>query len=79
MTDDEQEPVSVAGTLSTGSVETVQFALDGSRYEIDLDPPRAAALRTLLARYVAAARTARRTAGRSALRGAEAGPGGGAG
>jgi Lsr2 len=69
MTDDEQAPVSV---VSTSSVETIRFALDGTRYEIDLDPPRAAALRTLLARYVTAGRATRH----ARVRAADRSPGG---
>ena len=41
-------------------VETVQFALDGVHYEIDLPADRAAALRAVMAVYVAHARPARR-------------------
>ncbi|HEX3812127.1 MAG TPA: Lsr2 family protein [Mycobacteriales bacterium] len=37
--------------------ETVAFALDGESYEIDLSKKNAAALRQLLAEYVAAARS----------------------
>ncbi|MGN6606715.1 MAG: histone-like nucleoid-structuring protein Lsr2 [Jatrophihabitans sp.] len=57
--------------------ETVSFALDGNRYEIDLSAANAAKLREAMALYVAHARreggrparangTARRAAGRSA-------------
>jgi hypothetical protein len=45
--------------------ETVQFALDGVSYEIDLSADNAEALREALAAYVGAAR---RTGGRSSRR-----------
>ena len=44
-------------------ISTVEFALDGATYEIDLDDKNSAALRDALAEYVAAAR---RTGGRRA-------------
>ena len=44
-------------------ISTVEFALDGVTYEIDLDEGNGAALRDALAHYVAAAR---RTGGRRA-------------
>ena len=44
-------------------ISTVEFALDGVTYEIDLDEGNSAALRDALANYVAAAR---RTGGRRA-------------
>lgn len=44
-------------------ITTVEFALDGVTYEIDLDDKNSASLRDSLARYVAAAR---RTGGRRA-------------
>ena len=44
-------------------ISTVEFALDGVTYEIDLDEDNSAALRDALANYVAAAR---RTGGRRA-------------
>ena len=44
-------------------ISTVEFALDGVTYEIDLDGGNSAALRDALANYVAAAR---RTGGRRA-------------
>jgi hypothetical protein len=44
--------------------ETVTFALDGARYEIDLSAENAAKLRDTLAIYVANARRAARPAGR---------------
>lgn len=47
--------------------ETVQFALDGVTYEIDLSEANAEALREALTRYVDAAR---RTGGRSVRRSA---------
>ena len=42
------------------AAETVEFALDGTRYEIDLSAQNAQALRDALAQYVAAARRAGR-------------------
>jgi uncharacterized membrane protein len=51
--------------------ETVNFALDGSSYEIDLSKKNASELRDAFAKYVGAARKAGRTAtsgGRSARR-----------
>lgn len=42
--------------IPTGKGETVPFALDGMSYEIDLLAKNAAALRKMLAAYVAAAR-----------------------
>jgi hypothetical protein len=39
-------------------VETVQFALDGKNYEIDLSEDNAAALRDAIAEFVGAARRA---------------------
>lgn len=51
------------------TLETVEFALDGVAYEIDLPASRAAALREALAVYVAHARRARsRTARQGARR-----------
>jgi len=47
--------------------ETVQFALDGVSYEIDLSEPNAESLRGALAPYLAAAR---RVGGRASRRGA---------
>jgi hypothetical protein len=38
------------------AAETVQFGLDGAAYELDLSPENAATLRSVLGRYVAAAR-----------------------
>ncbi len=46
--------------------ETVTFALDGARYEIDLSAENAARLRDTLAVYVANARRAARPNGRPA-------------
>ena len=43
--------------------ETVQFALDGTSYEIDLSAGHAAELRSALARYADAARKAVELAG----------------
>ena len=43
--------------LEVGSGETVHFSLDGVAYEIDLTDDNAAALRTSLAPYLAAARS----------------------
>ena len=40
---------------STEDVENVQFALDGTNFEIDLSPANAARLRDKLERFVAAA------------------------
>ena len=42
------------------AAETVEFALDGTRYEIDLSAQNAQSLRDALAQYVAAARRAGR-------------------
>jgi hypothetical protein len=50
--------------------ETVQFGLDGARYEIDLNAKNAAALRKALERYVTASR---RSAGGRATRAASGG------
>jgi hypothetical protein len=44
--------------------ETVTFALDGARYEIDLSEDNAAKLRDTLAVYIASARRAARAAAR---------------
>ena len=41
---------------TVGDVATIQFALDGIRYEIDLNTQNAEQLRTLLGPYTAAAR-----------------------
>jgi hypothetical protein len=51
--------------------ETVDFGLDGRRYEIDLSEANAMRLRTALAPFVGAARTAggRRSGGRGSGRG----------
>ena len=43
--------------------ETVQFAIDGAHYEIDLSSKNAAALRDALALYVASARRSSRSGG----------------
>jgi len=43
--------------LEVGEGETVTFSLDGVAYEIDLTNENAAALRSALERYIAAART----------------------
>ena len=48
------------------AAETVEFALDGTRYEIDLSAQNAQGLRDALAQYVAAARRAGRGSGTSA-------------
>ena len=48
------------------AAETVEFALDGSRYEIDLSAGNAQALRAAFAPYVAAARRAGRGGSSSA-------------
>lgn len=49
--------VSLVDDLDGGKAdETVQFALDGKHYEIDLSDDNAAALRDALAAYVASAR-----------------------
>lgn len=45
------------------AVETVSFALDGTRYEIDLSEKNAAGLRDALALYVASARRVERSGG----------------
>jgi hypothetical protein len=45
--------------------ETVTFALDGARYEIDLSEDNAAKLRDTLAVYIASARRAARAAARA--------------
>jgi hypothetical protein len=44
------------------AAETVTFALDGSRYEIDLSADNAARLRDTLAVYIASARRSARSA-----------------
>src|ERR1700760_958193 len=51
-------------------ITTVEFALDGVTYEIDLDEKNTAVLRDSLAQYVAAARRTggRRASGRPAAR-----------
>ncbi|WP_433800880.1 histone-like nucleoid-structuring protein Lsr2 [Actinomycetospora sp. CA-084318] len=54
-------------------ITTVEFALDGVTYEIDLDDKNSAELRDTLAQYVAAAR---RTGGRRAAGGARRRSGG---
>ena len=56
--------------LEPGAGETVLFSVDGVAYEIDLTDDNAAALRDLLAPYVAAGRSvsARRPTGQSAPR-----------
>lgn len=59
----------------SNAVETIEFALDGSSYEIDLSKANAAKLRDALATYVAHARKAGRSrpaarAGRPAPRAA---------
>jgi hypothetical protein len=56
-------------------ISTVEFALDGVTYEIDLDEKNSSKLRDALAEYVAAAR---RTGGRRASNGRRR-PSGGAG
>lgn len=53
-------------------ISTVEFALDGVSYEIDLDEKNGAALRDALANYVAAAR---RTGGRRSTGGRRRGAG----
>ncbi|WP_433784600.1 histone-like nucleoid-structuring protein Lsr2 [Actinomycetospora sp. CA-101289] len=57
-------------------ISTVEFALDGVTYEIDLDEKNSSKLRDALADYVAAAR---RTGGRRASNGGRRRSGGGAG
>jgi hypothetical protein len=52
--------------------ETISFGLDGAQYEIDLSEKNAAALRDVLATYIAHARRAGRNSTRS---GNGAGPG----
>jgi hypothetical protein len=58
-------------------ITTVEFALDGVTYEIDLDDKNSAGLRDQLAQYVAAARRTggRRAAGRRRSGGGGAGTG----
>jgi nucleoid-associated protein Lsr2 len=58
-------------------ISTVEFALEGVTYEIDLANDNAARLRDNLARYVAAARKV--NARRPSVRGADRSPGRGAG
>jgi hypothetical protein len=58
-------------------ISTVEFALEGVTYEIDLANDNAARLRDNLARYVAAARKI--SARRPSVRGADRSPGRGAG
>jgi hypothetical protein len=63
--------VTLIDDLDGGSAEeTVEFALDGTRYEIDLSKKNAAALRDSLANYVANARRGRggRSSGPSSRR-----------
>lgn len=48
-------------SLAEGEGETVQFALDGTDYEIDLSDSNAKKLRDALADYVSAARTVAKT------------------
>jgi hypothetical protein len=48
------------------AAETVTFALDGARYEIDLTADNAAQLRDTLAVYIASARRAARSGSRPA-------------
>ncbi|MBT2520904.1 Lsr2 family protein [Arthrobacter sp. ISL-28] len=55
----------------TAADQTVQFALDGSSYEVDLSDANATDLRSLLERFTA---NARRTGGRK--RSADLGPAG---
>lgn len=55
--------------------ETVQFALDGTAYEIDLTTKNASALRDTFATYVAAARKAGRGAAAPRRRSTSAGSG----
>jgi hypothetical protein len=50
----------VDGSRISGSGETVTFALDGVRYQIDLSETNAAKLRDVFAPYVAAARRGQR-------------------
>lgn len=45
--------------------ETIEFALDGSRYEIDLSQENASRLREAIAIYIANARRVNRTPGRA--------------
>jgi hypothetical protein len=47
------------------AVETIQFSLDGTHYEIDLNSDHAQELRGDLSRYVKAARKVTASAGRS--------------
>jgi Lsr2 len=47
------------GTRINGSGQTVEFALDGVNYQIDLSEKNAGRLRDVLAPYVAAARRGR--------------------
>jgi hypothetical protein len=46
--------------------ETVAFALDGTSHDIDLSASNASALRSILARYIAAGRKTNRGAGTAA-------------
>lgn len=57
--------------LEIGEGETVLFSLDGTAYEIDITEENAAALRDLLAPYIAAARPVSARSGGS--RGSSAG------
>ncbi|HVE99627.1 MAG TPA: Lsr2 family protein [Mycobacteriales bacterium] len=58
------------------AAETIEFALDGTAYEIDLSAPNAQALRDALAPYVGAARRAGRgSSGGGARRGGRRGSG----
>lgn len=50
------------------AAETVEFALDGTRYEIDLSADNAAKLRDVLAGYIANARRSARNGSRSGPR-----------
>ncbi|MBM7463492.1 histone-like nucleoid-structuring protein Lsr2 [Microbacterium dextranolyticum] len=58
--------------LEIGEGETVLFSLDGTAYEIDITEENAAALRDLLAPYIAAARPVSARSGGSS-RGSSAG------
>ena len=62
---DRAGPEPTAAPPTVGALETVEFALDGVQYEIDLPAERAAALREAFALYVAHARRTRRRPVRS--------------
>ncbi len=57
-----------AGEDNVGADETVEFAIDGKAYEIDLKTENASRLRDAVAEFVAAARSAARASGSTKAR-----------